>query len=222
MSDIPDFQVIRSRRRTIALQINAYGNLVVKTPPLVPMFIIRKYVQDNSDWIEKHLKVVGQSRINNSQKMQQGDEFRYLGNVYQLCIGNYKEIVCTNKLYFPQFLLFRAEKELRQWYINHAKKIISQRVDYHARLMGKTYKSISYSDTISQWGSCSYDNALHFNWRLIMAPLLVIDYVVVHELTHTTVKGHGERFWREVKIYKPAYKQYVKWLKNNSHSIHSV
>lgn len=155
-------------------------------------------------------------------KIGEGDEFLYMGNIYKFHIGNYKEITFSDKLYFPEFLMFRARKEITQWYINKARKVITGRVKYYSALMKKNYKSISYSDTISKWGSCKGDNSLQFNWRLIMSPILVIDYVVVHELAHTTEKNHGKKFWKIVEEYKPAYKQYIKWLKDNSHRLHSI
>lgn len=223
MTEIPTFEIIRSRRSSIALQINTYGKVVVKAPPLVPKFIITRYIRDNMGWIEKRLKLVSDHGLNNSHHMENGDEYLYLGDIYRIQKGKYKEITFADgKFLLPDFLLFRAEKELKHWYILQAKKLITERVEYYSQVMKKTYKSISYSDTISQWGSCSRDNRLHFNWRLIMAPLLVIDYVIVHELVHTTEKNHQARFWQEVARYKPAYKQYIKWLKVHSHSIHSL
>lgn len=222
MTDLPDFELIRSHRHSLSLQITLKGKLVVKAPYLIPMFLINRFVQERRDWILKHLKSAKESQVKNSDELHPGDEFLYLGNTYKLQAGNYKEISVSDKLYFPNFLMFRVKKEINEWYIRQAKKIITHRVIYYASLMKKKYVSISYSDTISKWGSCSADNRLQFNWRLIMSPIIVLDYVVVHELVHTTEKNHRRNFWKEVEKYKPAYKQYIKWLKENSYRLHSV
>ncbi|OGG15479.1 hypothetical protein A3D77_06540 [Candidatus Gottesmanbacteria bacterium RIFCSPHIGHO2_02_FULL_39_11] len=222
MPHILDFELIRSHRSSLSLQINLHGKLVVKAPHLMPMFLINRFVNEKSEWIDKHLKGVQKSYVNRLEEMQEGNEFLYLGNLYKLEIGNYKEVTVGDKLYFPKFLSFRLKKEVTEWYIRQAKKIITQRVIYYSAIMKKNYKSIIYSDTTSKWGSCSVDNRLQFNWRLIMSSILVLDYVVVHELVHTTEKNHRRKFWKEVEKYKPAYKQYIKWLKENSYRLHSI
>jgi len=119
-------------------------------------------------------------------------------------------------------LLFRGKTELTNWYIQEAKRRITERVDFFSQRMNTTYRRISFSDTSSKWGSCFPDNALQFNWRLVMAPIIVIDYVVVHELAHTTEKNHGPKFWRIVASQKPAYKQHIQWLKENSNKLQMV
>jgi len=142
--------------------------------------------------------------------------------VYKLKVGNYKNIHIdppTDGLNFPNFLIFRAKKELDSWYIKQAKEIITKRVEHYSKIMQTSYKNISFSDTKSKWGSCGPDNALQFNWRLIMAPPLVTDYVIVHELAHTIEKNHSRDFWKKVELYKPAYRQYRKWLETNSHRL---
>lgn len=125
--------------------------------------------------------------------------------------------VKEDKLFFPKALKFRLQKELESWYKKQAQEIISERVEIKAREMKAEFLSIFYSDTSSKWGTCFADNALQFNWRLVMAPVMVIDYVVIHELTHTTEKHHQDSFWRKVRLYTPAYRQHRKWLEQNQH-----
>lgn len=220
MSEIPDFKLIRSHRRTLSIQITRDGELVVKAPIFLPAMFIKRFVLEKKDWIHKHLVQKYDTSTRQEKKYQEGEEFMYLGKKYLLHIGKFKEISLTDTLNFPDFLLFRIEKELTNWYIKQAKKLITERVEYYAKLMNADFTSIMFSDTISKWGSCSRDNSLQFNWRLIMAPILVIDYVVVHELVHTWEKNHGRKFWSKVGIYKPAYKQYRKWLNENSRKLH--
>lgn len=222
MTDIPPYTITRSNRHSISLQIDHEGKLIVKAPYLVPSFVVNQFVNTKSVWIEKQMKLVTRYHRNKSDEIAVGDEYPFLGETYTLKTGAYKQIHLTKTLNIPTFLMFRAKKELTAWYITQAKTIISESVIRNAKIMKTTFKDISYSDTTSKWGSCSHDNALQFNWRLVMAPLNVIEYVVIHELAHTKEKSHGAKFWNMVAQYKPAYKQYIKWLKNNSHKLHSI
>ncbi|MFA6570498.1 MAG: SprT family zinc-dependent metalloprotease, partial [Bacteroidota bacterium] len=212
MTDAHNFELIRSHRRSVSIEINLKGKVIVKAPLFLPSFIINKFVRDKSEWITRKLKSLPVLPRKNTGALTEGDEILFLGKMYKIEAGNYKSITLKDKLYFPKALMFRIQKEITGWYISQAKKIITERVVYYSSLMKKEYRSIAFSDTISKWGSCTPDNRLQFNWRLIMSPILVLDYVVVHELTHTTEKNHRSKFWKEVAIYKPAYKQYVKWL----------
>jgi predicted metal-dependent hydrolase len=222
MQQIPEYQLIRSRRRSIGMQIIPGGKVIIRAPYLIPQFIIRKFIMDHIDWIIKNQQKLQKIPSFKTQKFQERSELLFLGKYYPLHIGKFKEINLTNKLNIPDFLMFRIKQELKEWYIRQAKTIITNRTVYYAQEMQTSYKKIVFSDTTSKWGSCSRDNLIQFSWRLIMAPILVLDYVVVHELAHTKHKHHQRDFWTEVKIYKPACKQYIKWLRDNSHRVHTI
>lgn len=213
---IPSPTIIRSLRRTISLHITLSGKLIVKAPHFIPDRVVQHFIKEKEDWILKSLQRIGKSKIN-KKTYQTGEEFLYMGDRYKLDIGDFKEISVTSKLNFPEFLSFRIKKELTNWYIKQAKEIISKQVDYMSKKMGTKYKSIRFSDTSSKWGTCFADNSLQFNWRLIMTPITVINYVVIHELAHTMEKNHGRGFWSKVSLYTPAYRQHRKWLNNNKH-----
>ncbi len=232
--DIPQPTIIRSSRSTLSLQITARGEVIVKAPRLIPTFLIRQFVRDKEDWIRASLAKIEKHTVQKKQYVE-GEEFWYLGKIYTLKLGNFTEISISdtkersfdslhslrmteqNTLYFPKALLFRAKKELENWYIRKAKEKITQRVQYQSEQMGREYTRLLFSDTSSKWGTCFPDNSLQFNWRLIMAPLVVLDYVVIHELAHTKEKNHGERFWKLVEKYTPAYKSHRRWLNNHAH-----
>lgn len=211
MMDIPEIQIVKSRRHSIAMTITPSGEIVVKAPIYMLGFIIKKFVDGHNDWIEKHLTLV-------KKRIQQGKDGNYLflGKSLIFYPGNYTNIsVKDDKFLFPQTLLFRKEKELTTWYINQAKEIIARQVRKFAKEMNANYVSISFSDTSSKWGSCTHDNRLQFSWRLVMAPLLVLNYVVIHELAHTMQKNHTRLFWAIVRNFNPSYRQQIKWLKDN-------
>lgn len=214
---IPTPHVIRSHRSSIAIQIDKDGTLIVKAPHLVPQFVINNFIREKSEWIEKTLAKVT-SRQPKAKMFSEGEEFLFLGISRKLLLTNDIEIrIQKEQLLFPRVMLLRAQKELTLWYRKQAETIITQRVKEKAKEMHASYKDIFFSDTKSKWGTCFADNTLQFNWRLVMAPLMVIDYVVIHELVHTTEKHHQDSFWRRVRNFTPAYKQHRKWLDVNAH-----
>lgn len=216
MEQIPTPTIIRERRSSISIQITREGEVVVKAPKLMPMFFIKQFLKQKEDWIRKKTKKFQEKPVRKRDYVQ-GEEFWYLGNTYALTIGNFKEIHVTKTFNFPNVLLFRIQKELESWYKKQAKEIITKRLVHHAKKMNATYTSVMFSDTKSKWGTCGPDNDLQFNWRLVMTPLIVLDYVVIHELAHTKYKNHSERFWREVGKYSIGYKSYKKWLNDHAH-----
>lgn len=106
-----------------------------------------------------------------------------------------------------------VEKAVLGWYANRAKSIIPKRVELYRRRMQEEIKCIRIKDVKSRWGSCSSKRNLNFNWRLVMAPMEVLDYVVVHELCHLKEMNHSKNFWRLVEEIQPDYKKHKNWLK---------
>jgi predicted metal-dependent hydrolase len=104
---------------------------------------------------------------------------------------------------------------LKEWYKQNAKAIIKERVQMWSHTMKLSYNRITIKDQRTRWGSCSTLRNLNFNWRLVMAPLAVLDYVVVHELAHLVEMNHSARFWSIVESYFPDFKECKDWLKHN-------
>ncbi|MBI4080926.1 MAG: M48 family metallopeptidase [Candidatus Levybacteria bacterium] len=208
---MPKIHIITSDRRSMSLQIAPDATLVVKAPHGVSGRQITSFVEQHQDWIEKRLHL-----IKKRQQFRQDGTRLFLGKTLTLHPGNYTQIkVQGDLLLFPQALLFRREKELTSWYAHQAKEIITKQVEFYAKEMKTSFRSITFSDTRSQWGRCTHDNRLQFSWRLVMAPLLVLNYVVIHELAHTIEKNHTQYFWTKVRNFNPSYRQQIKWLKDH-------
>lgn len=214
-------QIIRSKRKSITLQVTSEGTLILKVPLHVSKKYIDSFIVEKKAWIKQKTQELYSRNATSEKKYIKGEEFLYIGKRYILDIGQYKALTIEeNYLHFPNFLQFRIQKEIASWYVQQAKEIITKRVQFYASQMRAEYALITFSDTKSRWGSCSHDNKLQFNWRLIMAPLAVIDYVVVHELSHTFEKNHTWMFWSKVRFVLPAYKQRRKWLLTFGNSLH--
>ena len=171
-----DYQLTRSKRKTISLQITRDGEVVVRAPLFSTERQIREFVENHEEWIEeKRAEVTRDDRIS-AQEFTQGE------------ITMYKK---------------------------RARGIISRRAAHYANIMGVSYGQISIRDQKSRWGSCSAEGNLNFSWRLILMPIEVMDYVVVHELAHLKELNHSPAFWAEVEAVMPDYKEQRKWLKEN-------
>ncbi|MBQ2802603.1 MAG: M48 family metallopeptidase [Lachnospiraceae bacterium] len=109
----------------------------------------------------------------------------------------------------------RRLQVLDKRYRNSARDIFTKRVAYYHAITGGEYTSITIRDQKSRWGSCSSRGTLSFNYRLIFAPLKVLDYVVVHELCHLTHMNHSKDFWNMVETVMPDYKIYKTWLREH-------
>ena len=111
----------------------------------------------------------------------------------------------------------RAALEKR--YIAAAKEYFPKRAAYFQQFTGGTYSRISIRSQKTRWGSCSAKGTLSFNWRLMLAPPAVLDYVVVHELCHLSHMDHSDSFWKKVESVYPNYRTARKWLKDHGHEL---
>lgn len=100
-----------------------------------------------------------------------------------------------------------------------ARKLLDERLRYWSSEMGLTFNKVSVKDQRSLWGSCSRKGNLNFNWRLILAPLPVLDYIVIHELAHLKEMNHSPRFWEIVRNWSPDYRSHRKWLRANQQAL---
>jgi len=209
-------KIIRSRRRSIALIITPDAALIVRAPMRISLEHIKNLVFRKRFWIDKKQKQILKSGPPaKAKEFVDGEEFLYLGETYRLKIGAIKKIEAGDYLYFPAKYLSKARVKMIEWYKQRAKEEIAKRVITLSRVTGWNFKSISITSAKTRWGSCGAHGSINFTWKLVMAPLSVIDYVVVHELAHTVERNHSARFWDKVAAVLPDYKLRQKWLKDN-------
>ncbi|HJC47064.1 MAG TPA: M48 family metallopeptidase [Candidatus Lachnoclostridium pullistercoris] len=110
---------------------------------------------------------------------------------------------------------YEKDPALEARYRELARAVISQRAAYFAAKMGVTFGRISIRAQKTRWGSCSSRGNLNFNWKLILMPPEILDYVVVHELAHRKQMNHSKLFWAEVERVLPDYRERRRWLKEN-------
>lgn len=206
--------VIRSsNKRNVTIHIVSSTSIIVKAPPTFPSEKIKKLIQEHTPWIRAKQQAL-QGRTTKAP-----DEYLYLGKPYQLATRHdQKEIVeFSDKLYIASTNKTFIKTYLTSWYKQEARKIISERVQLYAQKADLTYRSVAITSAETRWGSCSSQKTLNFNWKLVMAPLEVIDYVIAHELAHLTELNHSQNFWGKVRKMYPLYRQYRTWLKRHGH-----
>jgi predicted metal-dependent hydrolase len=109
-----------------------------------------------------------------------------------------------------------VKQVLENFYRSRARDYLTERTDHYAERMGVEYKKLELRNQRTRWGSCSTGGTISLNWRLIMAPPDVVDYLVVHELAHLTEQHHGREFWQLVGEHIPDYKEKAEWLEKHS------
>jgi len=213
-------KIIRSKRRTISIQIHDDASLVVRAPHQTPDELIFDLIKKKSDWIKKNREIVKQKwSLKPKPDFKEGEKFYFLGEIYRLKIVD----KLSPPLQFDQgFNLsrhrqHRAKELFTRWYREQAFQIIYMRVSHLSEKAGLSCSNIKIRDNKHTWGSCSGKNNLNFNWKLIMAPPGVVDYVIIHELAHLIERNHSKRFWNKVEEMFPNHVYPKRWLKDNSH-----
>jgi predicted metal-dependent hydrolase len=222
MLSMPEIaEIIRSKRKTIALVVQAGGRLVVRAPQRATLKQIREVVERHAGWVEARLKEM-EARPG-PWTFSEGSGLPYLGQLYPLRLvpGPVSGLRFDGLSFtLADGAAAQAAALFERWYRRQARKVFGERVRYYAVQYGFDYDKLRISSARTRWGSCSSRGVISFTWRLVLAPLEVVDYVVVHELAHLRVKNHSPDFWQVVESLLPDYKTRRKWLKVNGESLH--
>lgn len=225
------YQLIKSKRKTIAISFDRDGNLVVKAPYFVRKSDIEAFLLEKNEWMNATLERLKREKNRADKekiKLENGDELYYLGEKRILTVireerkrAKVKCVMDRILLWVPYEADYEYKKEqLEKWYRKQAAEIITKKAAAFAKIMSVQFEEIRIKDQKSRWGSCSSKGNLNFNWRIIMAPEPVCNYVILHELSHLIYMNHSEAFWETVKRYCPDYRQDKKWLKEKSNSLY--
>ena len=217
MGKIKIDKIVRSNRKTVALIVTQDATLVVRAPVFTPMEHIERLVNKKSSWIRQKIAEVIKRSKPITKEFVDGEGFLYLGKLYELHIVDDASLMIKlkDRLYISKNVLPHARQAIAQWYKEQALRVIRERCAWYAKITGCKPASVKITNAQKRWGSCGPRGTLNFSWRLIMAPVEVIDYLVVHELVHIGQPDHSRLFWAKVKSILPDYKKREKWLKQN-------
>ena len=215
---IEAWQIFRSRRKTIALIVKPDGALIVRAPLRTPERTINEFIEKNSGWVQRKQAEALAAPPPSPRQYLPGELFIYMGNGYPLVIteGQQEPLLLEDAFKLAESAHGNARLVFERWYRAQAIEIITGRVSLYASQHDFQYKRVGITSARTRWGSCSAQGSLNFSWRLILAPLQVVDYVVVHELVHTVCHNHSRRFWNKVETIMPDYQERRKWLNANA------
>lgn len=155
------------------------------------------------------------------RNIEEGGKISVLDEEKEIHVEKRKSNEVSDKVYLAEHLVERTslrdqlEKALR----DKARELIEEKVEEYSEEIAESYDKIFIRDQKTRWGSCSSKGNLNFNWRLILGPEHVLNYVVVHELVHLEEKNHNEKFWSRVREIYPEYKRSNKWLAEESSNL---
>ncbi|MFK5953763.1 MAG: SprT family zinc-dependent metalloprotease [Desulfobacterium sp.] len=151
------------------------------------------------------------------KEMVNGESALYLGRYYQIELiqDSTAEIRLEQRFLIPASLSGKRKQVLRKWYEKRAKETILPRAKKFGTDLGVKFTTAKIIDNRYRWGSCTTRDNINFNWRLIKAPMYVVDYVIVHELTHLLEANHTPQFWNIIRAQISKMDQAKKWLKEN-------
>ncbi len=210
-------QLIRSKRKSISLMVNENAELIVKAPIKTSIDFINQLIEKKQIWIEKTIKAASLKK-HVPKKIENGENFYSYGIQYPLEIIDNTDFAI--KFENGKFLLSSdcvqfGKNYFELWYKKQAKFYLRKRSLELAKLFKFNVKQVKISSADRRWGSCSSSGNINLSWRLMMAPIEIIDYVICHELAHLIELNHSDRFWQLVQNMVPDYKERRKWLKEN-------
>ena len=214
----------RSHRRTMSIIIDQEQGVVVRTPNRTPRRAVEGFLREKSRWIRRHLDnlAVRKSRRTPRQWIE-GETLPFLDSHLTLAIhhnGARSSAVRENERLLvslpttTDIPMARAVQDIvEDWYRAQAQELFQARVTAFQPQLGVQAKRVRVRNQKRRWGSCSARGWLNFNWRLLLAPSQVLDYVVVHELAHLRELNHSPRFWSLVSAVMPEHTQWRTWLR---------
>ena len=222
----------KTKRKTIGIIVGKNGEVKVHAPFCVSKKQVCEVVQKKKDWIVKKVNEVTERKSNSVyRQFISGEKFLYLGKEYTLKIverdlGKSEVLIQgdTMAVHISQGLSGESRKQaikeaLVKWYRMSFAEIVNERIKKYTLQLNLAPCKVVIKDQKTRWGSCSKKGNINLNWRLVMAPTDIIDYVVVHELCHLKVMNHSKDFWNLVKSILPNYTEGREWLKVNGNRL---
>ena len=211
---MPDY-IERSNRKTLSLIVLKNGNVVVKAPINMKEEKINQFVEEKQAWIRDKLFLVNKTNSKFDDVMHYR-KFMLYGNRYTLLLDNVKKIETNDKFQIvipnkiePDKIL----KNLKVWYKKAAKQVLFDRLSYIESRIRLKSKAFRIGDSKGRWGSCNSKGTICLNFRVIMLPPALIDYVIIHELCHLVEMNHSKKFWKLVETFSPNVDKLKKAIK---------
>jgi predicted metal-dependent hydrolase len=229
-----------ARSRHLRITIDPELGLIVTVPPRTrrgwahPEARIQAFLADRERWIRRHLarRAIERAELAARGGLADGARIRFRGDLHHLRVtdttgrSNVARVVTPTEFELHVRLAPRdqgaIDRVLERWFREQARLAIEATVRDHAGALGVQPSAVAIRDARSRWGSASRQGRLMFSWRLVLAPPEALDTVVVHELAHLRVFGHGPRFWAVVASRRPDHLDWRRWLRSHSLELHGA
>jgi predicted metal-dependent hydrolase len=241
-SALPPYVLRRSgRSRQLRITIDPELGLVVTIPLATrrgwahPERLIDEFLRSREAWIRRHLERQAHQRAELAARggLADGASIRYRGELHRLRIvaghGRRSTVARVGGESGDELLVAlvprdreRLDRVLEAWFRERARVVIDAEIARHAAALSVTPRTVALRDPRSRWGSASREGRLMFNWRLVLAPPEALETVVVHELAHLRLFGHGPRFWAVVASRRPDHLVWRRWLRTHSLELHGA
>jgi predicted metal-dependent hydrolase len=213
-----EYQIKFSKRKTLTIIVERDRKIIVRAPENTSTEKIEEILQSKKQWLNEKINHAQKYPVDNQAKeFISGETLMYLGKNYQLLVVDeaiegidFEQRFRISKVNQPN-----ANAIFKKWYLQQALKLIEPLATIYAKNLGVFYNQIKTSEMKYRWGSCTPANNIIFNWRIIKAPMYVVEYLVAHELVHLMENNHTPRFWNILSIQVPNYLKAKKWLKEN-------
>ena len=212
------------RLKTVSIQVSR-GKVKISVPKNLEQFKIDKILKSKSKWIKKKLFLQSKITPFRNKEYVSGEDFLYLGRHYRLKVimgqkyntefkDGYLKITVKNRSNTQ-----KIKRLIKRWYLEKAQLHLNKMTLDLSKELNVDFRSVKVRNYNSRWGSCSSTGKIFYNWRIIMAPAKIINYVVLHELVHLKEHNHSKRFWKLLKSYYSDLDYAKQWLVYNGHTL---
>lgn len=210
-------KIIKQKRKTLSLKVDNDWQVIVKVPNYASKKNILDFLEKYKDWILEKQELVSK----NTQKFEVWEKFLFFWEYFELKFDEKKKFFFDEKYFYTNFKNpEEIKKKFIKFYKKEAKKYIVDKTIEFSKILWLEFKEIKINSAKTRWWSCNSKKNINFSFRLILAPKLSIDYVIIHELAHLKEMNHSRQFWNLVdnycrQIWIWDYKKEQKWLKEN-------
>lgn len=240
---LPPYTLRRSpRSRRMRVTIDPALGVVVTVPPATrrgwarPEPLVEAFLRERESWLRRHLRTIAgqQAELAARGGLRDGASIRYRGEIHRLRIvddgtARRSTVVRVGEADGDELVVRIAARDRRPvavvlegWFRDRARAAVDAAIDRHAAALAVTPTAVTIRDQRSRWGSASRKRRLSFSWRLVLAPPEALETVVVHELAHLRVFGHGPGFWALVAGRRPDHLAWRRWLRSHSYELHAA
>ncbi len=227
-----NYKIVRKKRKTIGIKVTSKGEVIITSPFGISEEMLENIVKKKSQWILSKLHKFKNENMEEETSIKNGYKLMYLGIELKLELNDKREssrefFISDGK--FKVFLQHNIDSEetlmknhITMIYKREAEKILRERTKIYMEIMHVHPLKITIKNQKTIWGSCSFKKNINYNYKIIMAPIEIVDYIVVHELCHLIHMNHSKQYWNAVKSILPDYGVRRQWLKENGFRIMKI